>query len=89
MDQEDPDSDLDHPQNLIISSIYFFGHILKIFSKSVHRLFELSCSQTKKQTDRQVVPGENITSLKEVKIPRGYCIHLTNLKRIRPMVTEL
>ena len=37
MDPEDPDchSDPDHSQNLIISSLYHFGHILKILSKSV------------------------------------------------------
>ena len=35
MDPEDPDSDLDHSQNLITSSFYQFGHILKILSKSV------------------------------------------------------
>ena len=36
MDTEDPDSDRDHSQNLIISSFYLFRHILKISSKSVH-----------------------------------------------------
>ena len=30
MDPEDPDSDPDHSQNLIISSFYHFGHILKM-----------------------------------------------------------
>ena len=35
MDPEDPDSDPDHSQNLIISSFYHFGHILKILSKSI------------------------------------------------------
>ena len=35
MDPEDPDSDPDHSQNLITSSLYQFGHILKILSKSV------------------------------------------------------
>ena len=35
MDPEDPDSDPDHSQNLIISSFYQFGPILKILSKSV------------------------------------------------------
>ena len=35
MDPEDPDSDPDHYQNLIISSFYHFGHILKILSKSI------------------------------------------------------
>ena len=39
MDPEDPDSDPDHSQNLIISSFYHFGHILKILSKSVHKFF--------------------------------------------------
>ena len=36
MDPEDPDSDPDHSQNLITSSFYQFGHILKILSKSNH-----------------------------------------------------
>ena len=35
MDPEDPDSYPDHSQNLIISSFYHFGHILKILSKSI------------------------------------------------------
>ena len=35
MDPEDPDSDPDHSQHLIISSFYHVGHILKISSKSV------------------------------------------------------
>ena len=35
MDPEDPDSDPDHSQNLVISSFYHFGHTLKISSKSV------------------------------------------------------
>ena len=51
MDPEDQ-HDLDHSQNLITSSFYHFGHILKILSKSIHRqVFELSCSQTIEQTD--------------------------------------
>ena len=37
MDPEDPDSDPDHSQNLIISSFYHFGHILKILSKSIRQ----------------------------------------------------
>ena len=37
MDPEDPDSDSDHSQNLIISSFYLFRHILKISSKSAHK----------------------------------------------------
>ena len=44
MDPEDPDSDPDHSQNLIISSFYHFGHILKILSKSVCQF--LSYQQT-------------------------------------------
>ena len=52
MDPEDPDSDPDHSQNLIISSFYHFGHILKILSKSMS-VFELSCSQTNKQIEDQ------------------------------------
>ena len=35
MDPEDPDSDPDNSQNLIISSFYHFGHILKISSKCI------------------------------------------------------
>ena len=58
MDPEDPD-DPDHSQNLITSSFYHFGHIVK-------------CSQLSKQTDRQpdgqTNPGENMTSLAEVTI---------------------
>ena len=50
MDPEDPDSDPDHSQNLITSSFYQFGHILKILSKSVS-VFELSCLQTNKQIE--------------------------------------
>ena len=53
MDPEDPDSDPDHSQNLIISSFYFFGHILKISSKSIHRFLSYLVH---KQTDRQPVP---------------------------------
>ena len=37
MDPEDPDNDPDHSQNLITSSFYHFGHILKILSKSVRQ----------------------------------------------------
>ena len=37
MDAEDPHSDPDHFQNLIISSLYLFRHILKISSKSIHK----------------------------------------------------
>ena len=32
----DPESDSDHPQNLITYSLAHVGHILKISSKSVH-----------------------------------------------------
>ena len=32
----DPEGDLNHYQNLLTSSFYHFGHILKILSKSVH-----------------------------------------------------
>ena len=64
MDPEDPD-DPDHSQNRITSSFYHFGHILKILSKSVHKLLSyLVHSQTGGQTN----PGENITSLAEVNI---------------------
>ena len=47
MDPEDPDSDPDHSQNLITSSFYQFGHILKIRLS----VFELSCLQTNKQIE--------------------------------------
>ena len=62
MDPEDPD-DPDHSQNLITSSFYHFGHILKILSKSVNKFLS---SLVHKQTDVQTNPGENITSLAEV-----------------------
>ena len=75
MDPEDPDSDPDHSQNLIISSFYLFRHILKISSKSVHKFLSyLVHKQTNKQTDRQTNPGENITSLAEV-ITLDECIN--------------
>ena len=63
MDPEDPD-DLDHSQNLITSSFYHFGHIVKILSKSVNKFLSYLVH---KQTDGQTNPGENITSLAEVK----------------------
>ena len=69
MDPEDPDSDPNHSQNLITSSFYHFGHILKILSKSVNKFLSyLDHKQTNKQTDGQTNPGKNITSLAEVKI---------------------
>ena len=50
MDPEDPDSDPDHSQNLIISSFYHFGHILKILSKSICQFLSyLVHKQTNKQ----------------------------------------
>ena len=52
MDPEDPDSDPDHSQNLIVSLFYLFRYILKISSNSVHKFFELSCSQTHKPTNK-------------------------------------
>ena len=61
----DPDSDLDHSQNLIISSFYLFRHILKISSKSVHKFLSYLVH---KRTNSQTNPGENITSLVEVTI---------------------
>ena len=64
MDPEDPDSDLNHSQNLITSSFYHFGHILKILSMSVHKFLNYLVH---KQTEAQTNPGENITSLAEVK----------------------
>ena len=63
MDPEDPDSDPNHSQNLITSSFYHFGHILKIVSKSIHKFLSYLVH---KQTDGQTNPGENITSLAEV-----------------------
>ena len=62
MDPEDPDSDPDHSQNLIISSFYLFRHIVKISSKSVHKFLSYLVH---KQTDGQTNPGKNITSLAE------------------------
>ena len=49
MDPEDPDSYPDHSQNLIISSFYHFGHILKILSKSVRQFLSY---YVHKQTNR-------------------------------------
>ena len=65
MDPEDPDSDPNHSQNVITSSFYHFGHILKILSKSVHKFLS---DLVHKQTDGQTNAGENITSLAEVII---------------------
>ena len=53
MDPEDPDSDPDHSENVVIYSFYHFLHILKISSKSVLSVFELSHSQTNKQIEGQ------------------------------------
>ena len=63
MDPEDPDSDPNHSQNLITFFFYHLGHILKILSKSVHKFLRYLVH---KQTDGQINPGENITSLVEV-----------------------
>ena len=50
MDPEDPDSDPDNSQNLIIFSFYHFGHILKISSKSIRQFLSyLVHKQTNKQ----------------------------------------
>ena len=69
MDPEDPDSDPNHSHNLVTSSFYHFGHILKILSKSVHKFFSyLVQKQTNGQTDGQTNPAKNITPLEEVKI---------------------
>ena len=55
MDPEDPDSDPDHFQNVIISSFYLFRDILKISSKSIYKFLSyLVHKQTNKQTDRQM-----------------------------------
>ena len=72
MDPEDPDSDPNQSQNLITSSFYHFGHILKILSKSVHKFLSyLVHKQTKRRTDKT---GKNITSLAEVIM--RYCIEI-------------
>ena len=69
MDREDPDSDPDHSQNLIVSSFYLVRHILKISSKSIHKFLSyLVHKQTNKIRDGETNPGENITSLAEVII---------------------
>ena len=69
MDPEDPDSDPDHSQNLIISSFYLFRHILKISSKSVHKFFSyLVHKRTNKLINLQTNPGKNIKPLAEVMI---------------------
>ena len=75
MDPRDPDGDPNHSQNLITSSFYHFGHILKILSKSVHKFVRyLVHKQTDGQTDGQTNPGENITSLAEVIIKVSYSL---------------
>ena len=67
MDAEDPQTDPDHSQNLIISSFYLLRHILKISSKSVHKFLSyLVHKQTNGQTEGQTNPGEDIASLAEV-----------------------
>ena len=66
---EDPDSDPDHSQNLIISFFYLFRHILKISSKSVHKFLSYLVH---KQTNGQTYPGENITSLAEVNTKKNH-----------------
>ena len=77
MDPEDQESDPNHSQNLITSSFYHFGYILKILSKSVHKFLSyLVHKQRNKQTDRRTNPGENITSLAEVKMTPNQCIVL-------------
>ena len=56
MDPEDPDSDPDHSQNLIISSFYHFGH-WKILSKSICQFLSyLVHKQTNKQIEGQNDP---------------------------------
>ena len=67
MDPEDPDSDLDHFQNFVISSFYLFRHILKISSKSVHKFLSYLVHKQTKNTQTEN-PGVNITSLTEVII---------------------
>ena len=52
----DPDCYLDHPQNLISSSLYHFRHFLKISSKSVHKFLSYVSNQ-------QTNPAKNIISL--------------------------
>ena len=53
MDPEDSDGP-DHSQNLTTSSFYYFRHIVKILSKSVHKFLSyLVHKQTNKQIDGQ------------------------------------
>ena len=53
MDPEDPDSDPNHSQNVIISPLYLFRHILKILSKSVYKFLSLFVhKQTNRPTDK-------------------------------------
>ena len=86
MDPEDPDSDPDHSQNIIISSFYLFRHILKISSKSVHEFF---CYLVHKQTNKSTNPGENITSLAEVIINVTLAeIHVKSWKKITQWYTK-
>ena len=51
MDPEDPDSDPDHSQNLITSSFYQFGHILKILSKSICQFLSYLVYKQRAQND--------------------------------------
>ena len=53
MDPEDPDSDPNHSQNLITSSFYHCGHVLKFFSKSINKFLSYVVhKQTDGQTDK-------------------------------------
>ena len=71
----DPDSDPDHSQNLIISSLYLFRHILKISSISIHKFLSYLVH---KQRNSQTNPGKNITSLAEVtKFSKCNCFQVT------------
>ena len=58
MDPEYPDSDPDNSQNLIISSFYHFGHILKISSKSICQF--LSYLVHKQTEDQKMTLGQVI-----------------------------
>ena len=64
MDPGDPDDPDDSP-NLPTSSFYHFRHIPKILSKYVHKFLGYLVH---KQTDAQINPGENITSLAALKL---------------------
>ena len=73
MDPEDPDSDPNHSLNLITSSFYHFGHILKILSKFVHKFLSyLVHKQTNRWTDKprrkhNLLGGSNKSAYTHIK----------------------